>query len=343
MLFFLLYTQMKQPPQRSLSLATAPPIVGKRVKEGLVSQIASRFQNQEPAPEPAPTPKRPERISLDSPLSPKKEVVEDKLLVTRRPVARTESHHTRFNNARALFEKLGSAEELDAPSTPTPPPAAARGRTSPTSRAASANRNAEENGGQMSASYHRARSTSPFASGTRSASVPGDRQPRSSVTDNGSLANGHGSADAATSNGHSKLPNGQSEPTGTGIVKARRLSFQQKQREASESSSSSSPVVNGTAASSATKQRERNWFPSSTGKQQESVESARRTSVKNDNTPNLLSSAQRTPAPAPAPQQDSSPMPPSNLDTPGDRRPLNTSENLDAYMKNWKNSESSEK
>lgn len=325
------YFQMKQPPPRSLSIATP-----KSLKEGLVSQMASKFQTSS-SMESATKPRRPERISLDSPspvTSPQRRFSsvdssrkndEDRF---RKPVTRTESHHTRFNNARALFEKLGSAEELDepktCPNTTTTPATATRGRTSPTSaRAASVGRSEDNNGHReqklstSSAAYFRSRSSSPFSGGgTRSASVQGERPSRTSKSE--SLSNGDQNGEA---NGH-VVNGGVKEPMG--LVKSRRLSFQQKQQEAAEVTTS--PSLNGIRSGGGA----RNWFPTpASAKKDESIESARRTSVKNDSTPNLLSSAKSTASEA---------IP----DQPGDRRPLNAStDSIEEYMKNWKHVPSS--
>ena len=78
-----------------------------------------------------------------------------------------------------------------------------------------------------------------------------------------------------------------------------------------------------------------------------SVDSVRRTSVKNDHTPNLLSGSGGE-CTSPAPQSlppDATPTPASNLFTPRDRRPLSargstTSDSIEDYIRNWKKSES---
>ena len=122
---------MKSPPTMPTVPGDSSPVVGAKPplrKEGsLVSQMASRFQQQRAEEEklhignngkrnmvitkpcrllfpPAPT----TSSVANSSLAP----VNDNDDANRKPVARTESHHTRFNNARAMFEKMGSAEEL---------------------------------------------------------------------------------------------------------------------------------------------------------------------------------------------------------------------------------------
>ncbi len=368
-----------KPPARSLSVAEGPPIVGKRIKEGLVSQIASKFQRQESGADSAPAPRRPERISLDlpSPTSPQRFSSESRKdedrarVVARRAVTRTESHHTRFNNARALFEKLGSAEELDSPTCPAAAAAVAAvgplSTASASGRAASvgrpSSRSSDEGGAQQkharaaaaaataaatsststssTSAYYRSRSSSPFSGGNRSTSVPAERPSRTSLT-NGHTADGAAGDHAAAA---SSVNNGTSETMG--IVKTRRLSFQQKQQQQQQaaSSSGSSPTPNGLPPAHESKsttvergRQQRNWFPTGSTRQQESVESARRTSVKNDSTPNLVSSPKVAAAAATSSSPDSSPVPPSNLDLPGDRRPLAsaTSDSIEEYIKNWK-------
>lgn len=267
--------QMKSPAPRSLSLAEGPPLVGKRVKEGLVSQIASRFQQQtETASSPggggshpvsAPTPSK--KISLDSSLgggsssssssgskplfrysaSESRKDDERPAHVVKRPVTRTESHHARFNNARAMFEKMGSAEELDAPS-PTPAAASSMARASSVGRPSS--RSSEENGSASkgpadpkglssgTSAYYRSRSSSPLTSSQPASApprTPGERPSRSSAPARpAGMSNGHGQEEATVTPANSAAPpappglqNGLAETVG--IVKARRLSFQQKQ------------------------------------------------------------------------------------------------------------------
>ena len=74
--------------------------------------------------------------------------------------------------------------------------------------------------------------------------------------------------------------------------------------------------------------KQRNWFSSFEKNRSEvtSVDSVRRTSVKNDHTPNLLSGSGSTTGSSPQSlPPDATPTPPSNLNTPRDRRPLSAS------------------
>ena len=91
--------------------------------------------------------------------------------------------------------------------------------------------------------------------------------------------------------------------------------------------------------------KQRNWFSSfERSKNNEPIDSARRTSVKNDSTPSLLSGSsgpQSTPTASPKSSlSDATPTPPSNLDRPRDRRPLSarcSSDSIEDYIRNWKN------
>ena len=312
----------------------------------------------------------------------------------KKPVTRTESHHARFNTARAMFEKMGSADDLDS----DPPPVVIRPRVS--LRASSVGRNnqsdhqnnrpnsrsSEEATGdsgstksdsfRQSAAFFRSRSTSPFT-GSRSPSQenqPANNnnniQSNSNVDNNSNSSNGVLSSEQRPSrsvnrvstgsmpsnsilgstahnseaktngiSGSASFQNGLAETT-TGLVKSRRLSFQQKSdQEKSESSSnqenaSSKPRPNVKELTN----KQRNWFPNfEKGKTPnatvtENVDSARRTSVKNDNTPQLLSG-----------KDEANPVPPANLELPGDRRPLSartstSSDSIEDYLRNWKKS-----
>ena len=102
----------------------------KPIKEGLVSQIASKFQNNE-------TVVLRKKSSVTEPVSLKEPLKTPKTSVA--SVSRTESHQARFNSARAMFEKMGSADDLDSIS--------------------SSNGN---NRGSRASSVQRSRSTSPF-------------------------------------------------------------------------------------------------------------------------------------------------------------------------------------
>lgn len=295
------------------------------VKEGLVSQIASKFQQFQGSNSTAGTPKRIPDVTggvakLRFPPE-KTPEVNNKNVLSPGSVNRTESHHARFNTARAMFEKMGSADELDERGSSASP--VTKGRVSP--RAASAgprpsSRSSEEDvgNGENKSSFLRSRSTSP-----RSASVEVNKtNPQRSLTKSHTVENGH-------VNGNHQ--NGVSSET-MGLVQSRRLSFQQKESESSKSGvqtvtkTNDKPTNNSSSVKELTN-RQRNWFPSFEKGKTESVESARRTSVKNDSTPNLISGSGEE----------------NHLDLPGDRRPLSartstSSDSIEDYLRNWKKS-----
>ena len=167
---------------------------------------------------------------------------------------------------------------------------------------------------------------------------------------------------ASTDNGHSSHIEAAaaSEPPNTGLVKARTMSYQQKviengNNEASEATEGprKTSVGNGAGPRPNIKEltnKQRNWFSSfERSKNNEPIDSARRTSVKNDSTPSLLSGGssasearpQSTPTGSPKSSlSDATPTPPSNLDRPRDRRPLSarcSSDSIEDYIRNWKN------
>ena len=337
----------------------------KPIKEGLVSQIASKFQNNETVVL--------RKKSSTSEISPViKELPKTSVVAS---VSRTESHQARFNSARAMFEKMGSADDLDSISSS----------------------NGNGNRGSRASSVQRSRSTSPFNTKVnpvqppRSPETPDtvslktgskervftffcqylqNRMTRSSSTSagfsNGSSASTTASnstnLQASTDNGHSSHIEAAaaSEPPNTGLVKARTMSYQQKviengNNEASEATEGprKTSVGNGAGPRPNIKEltnKQRNWFSSfERSKNNEPIDSARRTSVKNDSTPSLLSGGssasearpQSTPTGSPKSSlSDATPTPPSNLDRPRDRRPLSarcSSDSIEDYIRNWKN------
>merc|ERR1712012_390115 len=182
----------------------------KPIKEGLVSQIASKFQNNETVV------LRKKSSTSDSPVI--KELPSKTSVVA--SVSRTESHQARFNSARAMFEKMGSADDLDSISSS----------------------NGNGNRGSRASSVQRSRSTSPFNTKVNSVQPPRspetpetNRMTRSSSTSAG-FTNGSSSTASTASNStnHTTSDNGHSiieastEPPNTGLVKARTMSYQQK-------------------------------------------------------------------------------------------------------------------
>ncbi len=116
---------------------------------GLVSQIASKFQNNETGVAEL----KQSSNNCAIPPSVRHKKTSDSILHVKDPaeissvaikktslVSRTESHQARFNSARAMFEKMGSADDLDSISSN------------------------EKNRGSRASSVQRSRSTSPFNS-----------------------------------------------------------------------------------------------------------------------------------------------------------------------------------
>eukprot|EP00095_Tigriopus_kingsejongensis_P004757 maker-scaffold510_size151595-snap-gene-0.42 protein:Tk04757 transcript:maker-scaffold510_size151595-snap-gene-0.42-mRNA-1 annotation:"PREDICTED: uncharacterized protein LOC664255 isoform X4" len=364
-----------QPNREGHALSEGSPFIAKTVKEGHVSLIASRFQ-QKSGPEcqgVTTTPSYPP--SSSSGLTKKAEAgttswkaevrvsnrvnhPEDGLIpaspakgggkpmdaeptsplrsLSKKPVSRTESHHARFNTARAMFEKMGSAEELDSPR---------KGTSSPTSRSSSVSRTSDLPGAgepsgatrASSATFFRSRSSSPFSpqpavgatqvSPNRAKSTPSPTSTESGAIKPAGPLNGHAHGSASLS-ASTSYQNGLVETVG--LVKSRRLSFQQKQNEINANGGQNAPDP---------EKRSRNsWMgvsgekaPKSNG---QSVDSARRISVQSGNTPSLL---------AASPTRAESTT--ANLDLPGDRRPLsatasNASDSIEDYIRNWKKSPS---
>lgn len=219
-------------------------------------------------------------------------------------VVRTESHQARFNNARALFEKMGGSADdlLESPRQPPTPRSASVGRSSlgPGSD--------YSDGGCMSG---RSRSTSPFA-GSRSSSQ------NSSIHLNGGGLNGN-------CNGlHSEsglVKNGLE----SGIVKNLRISFQQRTTSEHNNNSMTPPEKPHRPNIKELTNKQRNWF-SNFERGKEDGTPQRRSSVPASVAENL----------------NATPSGSANLNLPGDRRPLSarssTSDSIEDYLRNWKKS-----
>ena len=355
---------------------------------------------------------------------------------------RSESHQARFHNARAMFEKMGSADDLDSipasPTTnypsigsgksyralsvgskPTVPEPYFNNRTNPESTISS---NHSSNSGM------RSRSTSPFG-GSRSSSQSSLKQSNThvlsdtlaivrsssgSVSDKAPLTSIH-SPTATSSNSSfinmalnsSKEMNGESKSLNgnfskfhrnkddedgkenverldkSSIVKDTTPKFKSENQEGEYSkfmesklrktSDYKSPFMNSSNDDSngpktsigsigrpnikELTNKQRNWFSNfERGKTSnsastsgtvtpENVESARRTSVKQDNVPNLLSGFDKNGIKNDilfkGSVPDATPTPSSNLNQPGDRRPINvlsssSSDSIEDYLKSWK-------
>ena len=120
---------------------------------GLVSQIASKFQNNDTSVSNSVRVKKTSDSILYSKVEPPAPAIKKNSVASVASVSRTESHQARFNSARAMFEKMGSADDLDSISSN------------------------EKNRGSRASSVQRSRSTSPFNSKVTSATVVANPQP----------------------------------------------------------------------------------------------------------------------------------------------------------------------
>ncbi len=181
---------------------------------------------------------------------------------------------------------------------------------------------------------------------------------------------------STTDNGHAHVDhvdhqsnNGQSSnQQSLGLVKARTMSYTQKLMENGSANNHSDDSESARKLSTGPKpnikdltNRQRNWFssfeksrtPSTTDKPTspssnsstngiEPIDSARRSSVKNDSTPSSIAgsiSGSVTPPQLPKSlPPDATPTPPSSLNLPRDRRPLSArgSDSIEDYIRNWK-------
>lgn len=154
-----LFLQMKHKE----TLAAAPSAaagLNKPIKKegGLVSQMASKFQQHDTSViSPTATSLPLATTTTTAPSSVRLKKTSDSVLYSKESsilnakknslVSRTESHQARFNSARAMFEKMGSADDLDSISS-------------------------DKNRGSRASSVQRSRSTSPFNSKINVASNP---------------------------------------------------------------------------------------------------------------------------------------------------------------------------
>ena len=259
-------------------------------------------------------------------------------------VSRTESHQARFNSARAMFEKMGSADDLLEEKN------VARQNVSLPTRASSVGRNYERRtsdignkfvpssnslsgvGSASGSGSVRSRSISPYGSVT--AGSPSSRDSPSSELNNREPFNGHVNIGVIQDNGVPKTATSTTNGSVNGSIPASVDSDTDSLgKSISESSTPGRPNIK------ALTNKQRNWFSSfEKGKSVESVDSARRTSVKNDNTPSFLAGGGTEVTKS---ILDVTPTPPANLNLPGDRRPLSakaSTDSIDDYLKNWKKS-----
>lgn len=243
-----------------------------------------------------------------------------------------------------MFEKMGSADDLLDDKTTT-----TRQNVSLPARASSVGRNYERRtsdignkfvpsanslsgvGSVSGSGSVRSRSISPYGSIT--AGTPSSRDSPSSELNNREPFNGHVNVGVIQDNGVPKTP---TTSTTNGSVNGSIPASVDSDTDSlgksiSESSTPGRPNIK------ALTNKQRNWFSSfEKGKSAENVDSARRTSVKNDNTPSFLAGGGTEVTKS---ILDVTPTPPANLNLPGDRRPLSakaSSDSIDDYLKNWK-------
>ena len=302
-----------------------------------VAQMASIFQTPGPGPDPshaAPSViSRKTSADISSHLSsvPGVSRTADSSAAVRRAskvsVSRTESHHERFSSARALFERMGSGDNL------------------------------LEEGGGGSVQLRSPRSsvvTSPSGSRTSSISIsrsiserPGSR----TDSESGVSSSRHSVATCGPElRSRSSSPLGQesrsSSVSSTAELFKNGLSHADHLRTPGLAASHGSPnkhppdkperKINAKEAIS----KQRNWFSnfekSKTGP--ESVDSARRTSVNKENKPSFLSgSAEQPGSPARTATVPLSPNHQTKSISP------KTSDSIEAYMQNWKKSPTNSK
>ena len=329
---------------------------------------------------------------------------------------RTDSHQARFHNARAMFEKMGSADDLDSiPASPTVNNVPSFSSSVKPFRALSVGskptvpeylNNNRLNSSSITASYNsslgvRSRSTSPFG-GSRSSSQSSLKQgnylPTSENSNIVRSASGNfvssNSATSPVTNSTNGNGNMATTPTSDNSIttpyysngllstpkndqndnRAKRNGDEVaiadiKLRKTSEYKSPFSNSNNDETFGQKTSigsigrpnikeltNKQRNWFSNfERGKTStsastsgtvtpENVESSRRTSVKQDNIPNLLSGLDKSGNKSDlsiSSVPDASPAPSANLNKPGDRRPLNalsscSSDSIEDYIRNWK-------
>ena len=282
-----------------------------------VAQMASMFQSPESAPAPGPAP--PVLVSAvplrkpsadTGPAQPQPGHNGSELKRPQRTsVHRTESHHERFSSARALFERMGSGDNLleEARSRSSLVTSPSGSRTSSISQRPSSRTDSESGvSSRHSLNNLRSRSSSPLGQESRSSSV-------SSTAQDG-FKNGISHDYIRTSVNLS----GQSSPNKQPPDKPERK-------------------INAREAIS----KQRNWFSNfEKSKTPESVDSARRTSVNKENKPSSISGGSPVNGEAGSPARVTLPLSPNHQTKSISPK---TSDSIEAYMHNWKKSPTNSK
>ena len=301
------------------------------VPSSKVAQMASIFQSSGPSPGSdvhqtstgggvvlTPTPsvitnRKPSDISISQPRNtfPSSSIVNNNSEVRRASkvsVHRTESHHERFSSARALFERMGSGDNLleDSRSRSSVVTSPSGSRTSSVSHRPGSRTDSESGVSSRHSITVRSRSSSPLGQESRSSSVSSTAE---------YIKNGVN---------HDYIRNS--------------LSLSQQSSPSKHPPDKPERKINAKEAIS----KQRNWFSnfekSKTGP--ESVDSARRTSVNKENKPSFVSGSVSSEPGSPARSSVTMPLSPNHQTKSISPK---TSDSIEAYMQNWKKSPTNSK
>lgn len=277
-----------------------------------VAQMASMFQ-QPSSGEPPPVLARKPEIAVSSrhsfPSSTNNKISDKRPKVS---VHRTESHHERFSSARALFERIGSGDNLleDSSRGQSRVTSPCGSRTSSISQRPGSRTDSESGVSSRHSMVIRSRSTSPRESRSSSVSSTADHY-RNGLSDHvKSVNNSQNGLGTHTSNQPVvQLVNSQTSPNKQPPDKPERK-------------------INAKEAIS----KQRNWFSnfekSKSGP--ESVDSSRRTSVNKENKPNYISGMIDPESPV-----RNLPLSPNHQPKPA-VTPRTPGDSIEAYMQNWR-------
>ena len=274
-----------------------------------VAQMASMFQSPEPVPAPAAVSLRKTSVETGPGPAPPSNGSELKR-PQRTSVHRTESHHERFSSARALFERMGSGDNLleEARSRSSLVTSPSGSRTSSICQRPSSRTDSESGvSSRQSLNNLRSRSSSPLGQESRSSSVSSTAQDgfKNGMSHdyfrNGALLSNHSS------------PNKQPPDKPERKINAREAISKQ-----------------------------RNWFSNfEKSKTPESVDSARRTSVNKENKPSSISAGSPVNGEVGgSPVRVTLPLSPNHQSKSISPK---TSDSIEAYMHNWKKSPTNSK
>ena len=280
-----------------------------------VAQMASMFQSPESVPAPGPAPALVSAVTLRKPSAdtgpgPAQAHIGSELKRTQRTsVHRTESHHERFSSARALFERMGSGDNLleEARSRSSLVTSPSGSRTSSISQRPSSRTDSESGvSSRHSLNNLRSRSSSPLGQESRSSSVSSTAQ------------DGYKNGISHDYIRNSVILSNQSSPNKQPPDKPERK-------------------INAREAIS----KQRNWFSNfEKSKTPESVDSARRISVNKENKPSSISGGSPVNGEAGSPARVTLPLSPNHQSKSISPK---TSDSIEAYMHNWKKSPTNSK